>query len=888
MQQKLVQIRENEKSLMKTHESDLLHLQTLKNKNQELERDVFRMQQREKIINNIKLLKAQIPLVNYTESKARYDRAEIDYQSEKDKYQKAKDEVAPIKALIDRVAGENQRAKRNLDQAETSYKATIADVRKAIEKIKTMRVEINTHKRTINDKKRKLPEREAEIEKAVRRIQQIEEQVATPPSSDTSQFESAINEINQEINNLQAEKVEIKDKCDEEDRKKYQINERLKSGHAQMKQLENVKEQRMRLLTGQYPDVARAYEWLKENRHRFSGQVYDPVVLLLNLKDSRYAAQVEQALGGFRSSHLRQFICEKREDYQLMTRICIDQHKMKINVSWPDLDPAVDYRRKPAPTEEIKAKLGMEYYVVDLLDGPKYVIDTLCQDANINLIPVTINPINEQAVVSANLFQKFVAGDTFYNTKTSIYGRRSKQTQTSIIQPARFLDNTIDTDAQANLKEEMRSLQASIQQADIILKELGREHDKIKAKLEEKKHLKEDQQSQKRDVQKRFQQYQQILRKLTQYKAELVDIRKRPEEQKAEIARMEKDVWRMADEEDILLMTYTKLLEKAIDEFEQRNKAAMLYHFMGVKSKTIESFANTQTENLNNARTAMNNAKNQYLTAKKETKEYMETSKTAGNDLPDELREEFNEVVLKWKQEEGLKVTLTELNNKIAEDEGKVSAIRYANADAMSHYQERKQAIETLEAKANQTGDILNKYRIQIQKIKSQWAPLIKELVSRIDEKFSAAFQRINCAGAIQLEESEDFDKWGINILVKFRDSEKLQLLTGQRQSGGERSVSTILYLMSLQDLAASPFRVVDEINQGMDPRNERMIHEQIVQSATRAGTSQYFLITPKLLPDLYYNQRMRVLCIYNIEWLPEKIQPLQSYLDHAKATGIV
>lgn len=50
----------------------------------------------------------------------------------------------------------------------------------------------------------------------------------------------------------------------------------------------------------------------------------------------------------------------------------------------------------------------------------------------------------------------------------------------------------------------------------------------------------------------------------------------------------------------------------------------------------------------------------------------------------------------------------------------------------------------------------------------------------------------------------------------------------------------------------------------------------------------RYFLITPKLLPDLFYNGRMRVLCIYNSEWLPEKIKPLQAYLDHAKATGMV
>ena len=31
----------------------------------------------------------------------------------------------------------------------------------------------------------------------------------------------------------------------------------------------------------------------------------------------------------------------------------------------------------------------------------------------------------------------------------------------------------------------------------------------------------------------------------------------------------------------------------------------------------------------------------------------------------------------------------------------------------------------------------------------------------------------------------DDYDKWAIDILVNFRNEEKLQLLTGQRQSGG-------------------------------------------------------------------------------------------------------
>ena len=162
---------------------------------------------------------------------------------------------------------------------------------------------------------------------------------------------------------------------------------------------------------------------------------------------------------------------------------------------------------------------------------------------------------------------------------------------------------------------------------------------------------------------------------------------------------------------------------------------------------------------------------------------------------------------------------------------------------------------------------------------------------------------------------------------------------------------------MSLQSLTRSPFRVVDEINQGMDPRNERLVHARMVAIATgndewrpepependtttrngtngtnrtnghmdvdgdaededddedddiavsrprnrnrnRNGTvngetngengdidgeidrvelappsqgSQYFLVTPKLLHDLRYEEGMTVLCIVSGEHLLDR-----------------
>ncbi|CAO3585575.1 unnamed protein product [Absidia cylindrospora] len=87
---------------------------------------------------------------------------------------------------------------------------------------------------------------------------------------------------------------------------------------------------------------------------------------------------------------------------------------------------------------------------------------------------------------------------------------------------------------------------------------------------------------------------------------------------------------------------------------------------------------------------------------------------------------------------------------------------------------------------------------------------------------------------------------------LKFRDHEKLPLFTGYGQSASERAASTLLYLLALQNLTRTLFRMVDEMDQGMEPRNERRIREQIIKSVSLSGTSY---------------QSMDVLCIYIGEW---------------------
>jgi structural maintenance of chromosomes protein 5 len=59
----------------------------------------------------------------------------------------------------------------------------------------------------------------------------------------------------------------------------------------------------------------------------------------------------------------------------------------------------------------------------------------------------------------------------------------------------------------------------------------------------------------------------------------------------------------------------------------------------------------------------------------------------------------------------------------------------------------------------------------------------------------------------------DDYENFGLTIRVSFREGQALQEL-GSTQSGGERSVSTAIYLLALQELTDVPFRCLDEINQ--------------------------------------------------------------------------
>ena len=292
-----------------------------------------------------------------------------------------------------------------------------------------------------------------------------------------------------------------------------------------------------------------------------------------------------------------------------------------------------------------------------------------------------------------------------------------------------------------------------------------------------------------------------------------------------------------------------------------------------------------------------------------EVKEAHAVFKAAG-EVAKHLLQEANEVVRIGRHQPDLEELIKGLTDHTTErleadidsEKARLELTQGGSSNVIKEFEERERQIHKLHHKLTEFETQLADYNDAINEVRGKWEPKLEALVKSISDAFSDSFARIGCAGQVTLDKAEaggdqqqqqqeqdtdemggsDFDQWSIQIHVKFRENESLSLLDSHRQSGGERAVSTIFYLMALQSLSASPFRVVDEINQGMDPRNERMVHERLVDIActhssptngsdnNASGGGQYFLITPKLLTGLVYKPGMRILCIVSGEHMPQ------------------
>ncbi|XP_054533673.1 structural maintenance of chromosomes protein 6 isoform X4 [Pan troglodytes] len=99
-----------------------------------------------------------------------------------------------------------------------------------------------------------------------------------------------------------------------------------------------------------------------------------------------------------------------------------------------------------------------------------------------------------------------------------------------------------------------------------------------------------------------------------------------------------------------------------------------------------------------------------------------------------------------------------------------------------------------------------------------------------------------------------------LSISVQPGEGNKAAFSDMRALSGGERSFSTVCFILSLWSIAESPFRCLDEFDVYMDMVNRRIAMDLILKMADSQRFRQFILLTPQSMSSLPSSKLIRIL----------------------------
>ncbi|KAM7205582.1 SMC5-like protein [Rhypophila sp. PSN 637] len=834
-------------------------LRKMESRQQVLQADVAKLRERKEITENIATLEMVKLVVKYNEARKHHHNLKKQKKEATRNLKRLQDNCAPSLQAVNRKQEYRDMVKLAVDDRKKRLRAAEAAAEKAVQDveaaetkfqealtksdverkgIETKRQEISKLRRDLTDKQGKYSsgaKREFDAADWNRRIRDKEHQ---------------IREKNTEI----GEGAEIMDNLRKRGSASHRKANQIK---AELANFESQQGQLLMQLRKLSPHVAQGWDWLQDHRDLFEKEVFGPPLLNCSIKDSRYSDLVQSMLG---HSDFLCFTTQTTEDHKKLS----DQFygKMGLQVTIRSIFKEYSSFRPPLPKSQL-TESGLDGYMTDYLEGPEPVLAMLCSHKRIHQSGVALKDLTDaqlNRILDKGVINSFATGKSLYTiSRRREYGPDAVSTRVLNVQKGRFwTDQPVDMSEKAELNKKLSEAQDEVA-------ELKKEMDTLKARrnaqeqeLAEIKQEEAELRKQKGELQREYNAWKNLPDQIDAIKRNLDQKRKELDEVKGRIDEFENDQDKAVLEKAEAILTHMEKITEIRNAYQSVLEAEAIL---------IEATSDVAALKSKNAEIA------QRLEQEKKLVDDLDRQLKEGHEIATELFNEVTENVSDVVRISDLAKgrTYDDVEQEIGAEKAKLEVIHASNPMALQEYEKWATKIERERKNHADKESFLEELNQKIDEIRSQWEPRLDELVGQINDAFSYNFEQISCAGEVGVHKDEDFDKWAIEIKVKFRENETLQRLDQHRQSGGERAVSTIFYLMSLQSMAQAPFRVVDEINQGMDPRNERMVHERMVEIACREHTSQYFLITPKLLSGLRYDERMRVHTIVSGEYVDEE-----------------
>ena len=199
----------------------------------------------------------------------------------------------------------------------------------------------------------------------------------------------------------------------------------------------------------------------------------------------------------------------------------------------------------------------------------------------------------------------------------------------------------------------------------------------------------------------------------------------------------------------------------------------------------------------------------------------------------------------------GVKMETTRQPYEVSEELKLVSAhiqkMQDVPDDAEKIYNDYSGNIEELKVKLAKLQENKKSMLVELQARKEIWKDAMEDLVESVDPAYQAVLSAADASGFIKFEQADTVEDAGFDLYVGFRGGAPTTL-DPFTQSGGERSVALMAFILSLQGRIVSPLRALDEFDIHMDPKNREAMFKMILSQMRQREASQYIVITPSIL----------------------------------------
>ena len=449
--------------------------------------DVERMRERTDVIQKVDDLKDWTPMIEYNNVVKEFKIAKAQKDTAVKELSDLEKELEPaMKALSDKQVYEQQIGKATESRIKLVERFEI-EVNDESKKIKDCSEQLRQNDNERGLQRKSEGKRKGDMQRTQNEIDRLQrEQEEEPIEFDAASYTEAIREQRRQINDLKGNLEEIRDEQIEKVELQKENKKHVKDAEQQITNLQSLAGQQEAKLAKLSPEGKTAWDWIRNNRESFKGEVYGPPMIECTIKDTNYASVIESL---FQTDDFLMITCTEKADFDLLlNQLTKNLHLKTISLRHAVISTSNPSLRCPISQDEM-SRLGFDGMAIDFLEGPDPVLAVLCEGLCLHRTGVALNEGQDQLheMREKSAISSWVTKQSKYNIiRRQEYGEAGHSMQVRNVAPAKiWTRQAADNSAEGNFTKQIARWNAENDEVQQALEQLRTRVKSIHERMQE-------------------------------------------------------------------------------------------------------------------------------------------------------------------------------------------------------------------------------------------------------------------------------------------------------------------------------------------------------------------------------------------------------------------